>query len=280
MGNINSRVTVVAEIGWNFMGNLLLAEEMIRAAQRAGADICKFQYWDPACLKPGLWDSDGRRDIYQDAKLDEGKISTLSSICSEVGVGFLLSVFSLKGAEFIQSIGQTAIKIPSHEAYNTPLYEYAVENFSTVYASLGACTEQELDAVARVYEGRSKGVQKFNAMHCVSAYPCAVDHLNLNRIQALQERFDEVGFSDHSASLVSGAVAVGIGCRVVEKHFTTDNQLPGRDNQFALTEEKFRQFVDNIREATAMKIDRGVSYQEIEHDVVENYRGRWALGES
>ena len=36
---------------------------MIIEASKNGADICKFQSWDPDDLKEGEWDNDGRRDI-------------------------------------------------------------------------------------------------------------------------------------------------------------------------------------------------------------------------
>ena len=34
---------IIAEIGWNHMGNMELAEKMISEASRSGADFCKFQ---------------------------------------------------------------------------------------------------------------------------------------------------------------------------------------------------------------------------------------------
>ena len=44
---------LIAEIGWNHMGDPLLAEDMIKSAVEGGANIAKFQYWDPSYLKPG-----------------------------------------------------------------------------------------------------------------------------------------------------------------------------------------------------------------------------------
>ena len=73
-------VKVVAEIGWNFMGDLDLAEKMISSAAESGANICKFQYWNPENLKEGPWDHDGRRKIYEAAKLDQNKIKILSDM--------------------------------------------------------------------------------------------------------------------------------------------------------------------------------------------------------
>ena len=36
---------IIAEIGWNHMGDMSLAKEMIAAASEAGADYAKFKTW-------------------------------------------------------------------------------------------------------------------------------------------------------------------------------------------------------------------------------------------
>ena len=41
-----SRVTIVAECGVNWEGDLRLAKQMIREAKQAGADAVKFQLFD------------------------------------------------------------------------------------------------------------------------------------------------------------------------------------------------------------------------------------------
>ena len=87
---------IIAEIGWNFMGDMNLAEEMVQAAQNAGADIIKFQYWDQKRLKPGVWDKDGRREIYESAQLTEEKIKKLMEFCKRENVNFLISNCILK----------------------------------------------------------------------------------------------------------------------------------------------------------------------------------------
>ena len=64
-------IKIIAEIGWNHMGDMELAERMIISASESGADICKFQTWTEDKLKPGAWDEDGRRDIYKNAQLSK-----------------------------------------------------------------------------------------------------------------------------------------------------------------------------------------------------------------
>ena len=42
---------IIAEIGWNHMGDLTIAEKMIQAAAENGADYAKFQTWSVDRLK-------------------------------------------------------------------------------------------------------------------------------------------------------------------------------------------------------------------------------------
>ena len=87
----------IAEIGWNFMGDMDLAEKMIVAAGEAGASHVKFQYWQEKILKRVL---DGRRDIYKAAQPD-GRIEHLNAAASRVGLVPFYSVFSLSELETV-----------------------------------------------------------------------------------------------------------------------------------------------------------------------------------
>ena len=124
-------VKIIAEIGWNHMGDMVLAEDMIRAASESGADMVKFQYWDPKFLRPGPWDDDGRIEIYRKAALDSEKIQILQKISSENNVEFLISVFGTIGAKFIKDLDIDIIKIPSHETINIDLINFCAKNFTS-----------------------------------------------------------------------------------------------------------------------------------------------------
>jgi len=63
------QIIVIAEIGWNHMGDMGLAKKMINAAHEAGASYAKFQTWSCSRLKRGPWDNDGRTEIYKKAEL-------------------------------------------------------------------------------------------------------------------------------------------------------------------------------------------------------------------
>ena len=265
----------IAEIGWNFMGDLDLAQDMINDAADAGATTAKFQYWKPSKLKNGDWDLDGRREIYEQAKLNEEKILSLKKMCNLANIRFLISVFNADDAEELAALGLKSIKIPSHEIANKQLHLKCMEKFETIYLSCGACTGEELDEVAALYANRSTD-QRLIAMHCISSYPCPPEKTNLPRFITLKKKFmSDLGFSDHSTSTLIPALSVTHGCTVIEKHFTSDKNLPGRDNKFALIKDEFRQMVDACEQAVLANIDLGIDYLDIEATTVNDYRGRW-----
>ena len=105
------KINLIAEIGWNHMGDMDLAEKMIISAKKSGADFCKFQTWSEKNLKPGPWDKDGRREIYIKAGLTEEKHHKLKKICNDQKINFLTSVFNLKDLPFVSKINSEIVKI-------------------------------------------------------------------------------------------------------------------------------------------------------------------------
>lgn len=263
---------IIAEIGWNFLGDMDLAYEMIDKAKQSGANVVKFQYWDPGFLSAGPWDNDGRKEIYNKAALDESKINDLSNYSKKIKIDCLFSVFTLKAAKLIKSLDHKIIKIPSHEISNYKLLEYVSENFAEVLVSTGASYENE---ILKVISIMNKGKANYNLMHCVSSYPCTEENINLPRLNWLKILHNKIGFSDHTKSTLTPSIAVSLGAEIIEKHFTSDNSLPGRDNKFALNPLEFKEMTKNISETLKMLNYHGNNAQESENEIISLYRGRW-----
>lgn len=71
-------------------------------------------------------------------------------------------------------------------------------------------------------------------MRCVSSHTFESSSENLQRINCLKELCSDVGYSDHTQSLVVTAAAVSLKDTVIEKLFTSYKSLPVRDNSLAL----------------------------------------------
>ena len=220
---------LIAEIGWNHMGDMRLLEAMTKAAAEAGATHAKFQTWTESRLKPGPWDTDGRREIYNKAQLSYSQFEEVRSICENAGIRFLTSLFDHRDAEAMARISDREIKIPSTEVANRALLEAVGEGFQQVYLSTGACTAAEVDEALEILRRADIDIV---LLHCVSVYPCIDDIVNLPRLRHLQAKHPRVGLSDHTPDILSSLFAIAMGAEAIEKHFTIDNSLPGRDNRF------------------------------------------------
>ena len=266
------RPKIIAEIGWNHMGDMDLANKMIQEASNSGADIAKFQTWKVDRLKNGDWDNDGRREIYIKAELSEEKHKFLIQSCRDKSIKFMSSAFSVEDAELLNKLNCKCVKIPSFEIANKPLLLYCKENFSTIYVSTGTANATEINALSELF---SQWEGKLIVMHCVSAYPCKASQINLPRIKHLKKLFPLVGFSDHTQGILSTIASIEFLPEAIEKHFTIDHSLPGRDNKFAILPKEMNLLSKYIDSRIESLNDHGINFQEIENTSRDNYRGRF-----
>ena len=267
-----SKCELIAEIGWNHMGDMKLAEEMIAEASRSGVDYCKFQTWKVKNLKDGPWNTDGRLEIYNKAELSDQNHLTIVDLCKKHNVKFLTSVFNIKDIEFVSKLSNEAIKIPSHEVYNLDLIKKSCEKFKKIFISVGACKWEEFNNILNL----DIDLKKVYFMHCVSSYPLNEDNVNFPKFLKIKDAHNQVGYSGHLKGIEDAIAAISFGAMIVEKHFTIDNDLPGRDNKFALLPKEMK-IISNYRDIFfKMNIDKGLNVQECEMDIYKNYRGRWS----
>ena len=262
---------IIAEIGWNHMGNINLAKEMIDAAKESGADFAKFQTWSVKNLKPGPWDSDGRREIYEKAELTKEMHQTLYDHCNKNGIKFLTSIFNIKDLEKINNLNLDTIKIPSHEIYNKDLISKISNLFKNVLVSTGASLWAEILDLTKI-----PNFNKIFLLHCVSSYPCEFKDLQFNKFYELKKiSKNKIGYSGHYPGIEDAKIAINLNASYNEKHFTIDNNLPGRDNKFAILPYELRELSSFINSIYLMKKDKGKNLQKFELDTYKNYRGRW-----
>lgn len=263
------RTKIIAEVSWNHMGNMSRAKDMIDEAEKCGADFVKFQTWSVQNLKSGEWDGDGRRQIYEEAELTKEKHQELYDYVLGRDINFLTSLFNADDIELLPDGYVDYIKIPSTEISNTRLLDRCLERFDHLIISTGASTTNE------VYAAYQRCVGKCTLMHCVSMYPCDRASANLRRIQYLKLITRDVGYSDHTYGPIAPIYAMSNECTFVEKHFTTDPSLPGRDNKFAATPDILKQICSARDELEELTHQFCTEYQAGEESARTCYRGRW-----
>ncbi len=261
---------IIAEIGWNHMGSLSLAKKMIFQAKKNGADIVKTQIFDVQNLKDGPWDKDGRREIYKKAQLNENKYKELFKYAKKINCKFFASAMSIKDAELIKRVNNDLIKIPSMESRNFPLISYCAKNFKNVIISSGTSKFNEI-----VKSCKKIPKKKLTVLHCVSSYPCNFSDVNLPKIDLFKKFFNNVGFSDHTVGIEASILSLRYNPIYIEKHFTIDNSLPGRDNKFAILPHNLKTLKDFIEKNKKISQFKGKDYLNCEIEARKIYSGRW-----
>jgi N-acetylneuraminate synthase/N,N'-diacetyllegionaminate synthase len=249
----SQRVLVVAEIGNNHEGSLERAREMIAAAARAGADAVKFQVITPERLVSP--DQEQRLAQLRRFQLSHDQFQDLARTAAELGLIFLATPFDLEAVRFLEPL-VPAYKIASGDNDHFPLLEAVAATGKPILLSTGL---SDLETVARAKEfiedlWHRRGLEgQLALLHCVSAYPTPDGEANLAAIRTLARLGCTVGYSDHTLGLEAAVLAVALGARVVEKHFTLDHHLSDfRDHRLAADPEEMAELVRRIRQAEQM----------------------------
>jgi sialic acid synthase SpsE len=218
---------IIAEIGINHNGSLPLAHELIRQAKISGADIAKFQFYDPHRIFGPSGSFPDPEALAQaltvELGFDEGR--QLKAWCEEEGIEFMASVFDLERLGWMESLGVRRHKIASRAAEDRELCDRVLATGRETFVSLG------------FWSGDGVPYRAPNAhyLYCVPKYPCPHEDVSLPRSFA-ESAYE--GFSDHTIGIEAALVAVGRGARIIEKHFTLNKDLPGPDHVCSATPEE------------------------------------------
>ncbi len=251
-------VEIIAEIGSNWNGDPDVAEDMFDSAAACGADTVKFQHYPD--------------DRYGPHVMSVGDLELFEDFSHQFGVGFLCSVFDEKTLnEYVEACGPTRVKIASPELTDHKLLGACADAGLDIILSTGMSTEHQIVEAVHVIE--SKGA-KVTLLHCVSSYPAPPVEMNLRAMRRLS-RYGPVGLSDHTLDpIVAPIMAVALGAKVIEKHFTLDKNQEGPDHSYAMSPEWFTWMVDAVRMAELMLGDGRKRVMPSE-DPLDRRTGEW-----
>jgi len=250
-----SRPEVIAEAGSNHNGSPAQAKALIKIAAEAGASSVKFQFIFPEGLYvPEFYSGQGYvRNAAFDARkkeqMEEADWHDIWAYAAAQGLQVSASVFCEQGVSLLSRLGAPYVKIASTDLTNHELIGQACSAFDDVIISTGMATLADIDGTVR-FVRRHFPKTSLRLMHCVSAYPCPLQSVNVQRVALLRSCFGlPVGYSDHSTGDVSAAMAVTQGATFFEKHFTTDRRLPGFDHAHALESSELKSYIDTVNAA-------------------------------
>ena len=246
--DLSRRRLLVAEIGNNHEGSATLALEMVAAAAEAGADVVKVQVINPERLVH-------RSQAERVAQLSRFRLplvafAEMASVARAKGMAFMASAFD---EDSLRSVADmvAAVKIASGDLDFEPLLVTAAKLEKPIILSTGMATLDEVQIAVKTIASHVPAdslPQRLALLHCVSTYPTPPADANLFAIQTLRDAFGlTVGYSDHTLGTECSVIALALGARIIEKHFTLDKARTSfRDHALSADPEDLRQLASIV----------------------------------
>jgi N,N'-diacetyllegionaminate synthase len=268
---------IIAEAGANHNRNFDQALTLIDIAVESGASACKFQTYSSETLySKNTPDFAGYKNInklIKDIELPREWQKDLKQYCDEKGIEFMSTPFDEKAVDELVALGVKRLKIAGFESTDFRFVEMVASTGLPLVISLGIGFQWQW--LSRYSSIASKYKNSLTLLHCNNAYPTPMRDVDLDAITSLrygrylgpsEERAYEVGFSDHTTSVITPALAVIAGATTIEKHFTINRRLPGPDHSFALEPNELKQMIDYIKQAgqTLIKQPAGARFSQSE----------------
>ncbi|OHA13816.1 MAG: N-acetylneuraminate synthase [Candidatus Tagabacteria bacterium RIFCSPLOWO2_01_FULL_39_11] len=261
-----NKTFIVAELGINHNGNLNLAKKMIAAAKKAGADAVKLQSFVTEDFvgdknlaytykSQGKKVTESQYRMFKRNELNRKKQKELFGYAKKIGTIIFSTPQdnSFKTVDYLcgKEINMPAIKVGSDDLTNLPMLAYYAKKNKPMIISTGMSTLEEIkDAVNTIKKYNDKIV----ILKCTSLYPAPPGEANLAQIKTLEKIYKDcvIGYSDHTEGSTAAVIAVILGAKIIEKHFTLDKNLPGPDHWFAADPKELEFLVKQVREAEQM----------------------------
>ena len=252
----------IAEISANHNGSLKLAKKLILTAKQNGADAVKLQTYSPHTItlnskraefkiKEGLWKGYYLWDLYKKAQTPFAWHKELFNFAKKNKIFCFSSPFDETAVDLLEKLNCPIYKLASFEITHIPLIKKIASTGKPLIISTGMASLKEVESAVKC--AKKFGTKKIAILYCVSNYPSQIKDFNFKNIQILKKKFNcQIGFSDHSTSLLVPATAIASGAEIIEKHIALGSQKKAPDIAFSAKGKEIRVYSDTLKEVYSM----------------------------
>lgn len=258
------RPLIVSEIGINHFGSLKLAKKIVDSIKKTGAEAVKVQIHIPddemseeaKKIRPGNSNKNIYRIISENSLTLKDELKLKKYIESKKLI-YIATPFSYKAAEWLNANDIKIFKIGSGECNNLPLIDYVCRFKKPMIVSTGM---NSISSIGETVKVLNRHKTPHVLLHCVNLYPVNYNLIRLNKILALKKKFKNsiIGYSDHSVGNSVPIAALGLGAKVVEKHYVIDRKKKGPDTICSMNYFELKELIDHadkIHEALSSSDD-------------------------
>lgn len=247
------RPYIIAEMSGNHNQSLARALDIVEAAAQTGAHALKLQTYTADTItmrgaytiedKNSLWAGSELYDLYEKAYTPWEWHKPIFERAKALGMDAFSSPFDESAVDFLESLNVPLYKIASFENTHHPLLRKVARTGKPVIMSTGVSSFEDIAESVEVL--KTAGCKEIILLKCTSTYPATPDNTNLLTIPHMRERWNcEVGLSDHTMGIGVALAAVGLGVRIIEKHFTLRRADGGVDSAFSMEPHEMKTLVE------------------------------------
>tara|TARA_B100000282_G_C31691967_1_gene471945 strand:- start:149 stop:1216 length:1068 start_codon:yes stop_codon:yes gene_type:complete len=254
----NSKTFIVAEISANHGGKIKNVFRSIDYLKKIGVNAVKIQSYEADTLTlnskskrffindKSIWKGKYLYDLYKSAQTPFSWHKRIFNYSKKKGIICFSSPFDKNSVNILEKLKCPAYKIASPEIQDLDLIGYIAKKRKPIIISTGIADIDDIELALK--ECKKNKNNKIILLNCISSYPARRHELNLNYINLLKNYTDLVGYSDHFIGDEASLISVGIGAKVIEKHFILNKNIKSPDRIFSMDRNEFRLFVKKIRE--------------------------------
>ena len=248
------KIFIIGEIGINHNGNVKIAKDLIYLAKKVGFDAVKFQKRTPEITTPKEkanieretpWGKITYLEYKKKIEFGRKEFDQIDKYCKKLNITWFASPWDIESNNFLTKYKLKYNKIASPMLTNLKLLNSIAKQKKFTFISTGMSKMSDVENAVKIFK---KYKCKFNLMHCVSAYPCPDENLNLKMIEIYKKKFKvDIGYSGHEKSVSPSLMAACLGATSIERHITLDRTMWGTDHAASLEENGMKNLVDLVR---------------------------------
>jgi sialic acid synthase SpsE len=271
----NKKIHIIAEIAQGFEGNLIYSELFVKAAAASKADAVKFQlvYADELATPDYKY-----YDLFKSLEMSDQAWKNIANLAIKNNIALHLDIFGEKSIKLAEELNVEGVKIHGTDISNKRLLNIVSQTkIKKVILGAGGALKSEILVALDILKNK-----EVTLLFGFQSYPTSNSDNHINRIKTAKDFFSKehkclkIGFADHAnpetnIHLGIGAMAIGFGAEVLEKHLTLAKSMKMEDHESALNPDEFLEYVNFIHECSSaigvvtQEADFGMSESELSY---------------
>jgi N-acetylneuraminate synthase len=251
----------IADIASNHDGSLKRAKKLIKMAADSGANAAKFQNFYAKTLVSDYGfknlaninshQNKWGKSVYKTYEENEVPIEwtqELKEECKNNNIEYFTAPYDLKIISYLNQY----VDIWKLGSGDITWHENILQIAKTKKPLIIATGASNLNEVKKIYNKISKINNKICIMQCNTNYTGLKEnfkYINLNVLKSYKKYFPKaiLGLSDHTIGHETVLGAITLGAKVIEKHFTDNNNKTGPDHEFSMNPKSWEKMIDASR---------------------------------